>query len=251
MPKPRRLIAGNWKMNGLLADGVKRAGDLASRARAAKSSLPDISLCPPATILAAVGQAIAGSPLLLGAQDCHAQDKGAFTGDISAPMLKELGCRYVILGHSERRAGHGETDAEVRDKAGAAQRAGLVPIVCVGESRLDREAGRHLEVIARQIEGSLPPDASPAGLVIAYEPVWAIGTGLTPSSADIAEAHRHLRLRLSAASREGGGVRVLYGGSANAGNAAEILAVDGVDGCLVGGASLDAEAFWAMIQAAA
>ncbi len=237
-------------MNGLLADGVKRAAGLAARAHAAKS-LPDIVLCPPATILAAVGKAIAGSPVALGAQDCHTEDKGAHTGDISAPMLAELGCRYVIAGHSERRAGHGETDAQVRAKAEAAQRAGLIPIVCVGESRLDREAGRHLDVIARQIDGSLPPGAVSANTVIAYEPVWAIGTGLTPTPADIAEAHRHLRMRLSAASRRGAEIRVLYGGSANAKNAAEILAVEGVDGCLVGGASLDADAFWTMIEEAA
>lgn len=236
-------------MNGLMADGVKRAADLAARARAAKS-LPDIVLCPPATILAAVGKAIAGSPLALGAQDCHPQDKGAHTGDISAAMLADLGCRYVIAGHSERRAAYGETDAQVRAKAEAAMRAGLIPIVCVGESRLDRETGRHLDVIARQIDGSLPPGAMPATIVVAYEPVWAIGTGLTPTPADIAEAHRHLRMRLSAASRQGGGMRILYGGSANAKNAAEILAVEGVDGCLVGGASLDADAFWTMVQAA-
>ena len=249
MPQRRRLIAGNWKMNGLLADGVKRAGDLAARARAAKA-LPDIVLCPPATILAAVGKAIAGSPLALGAQDCHEADKGAHTGDLSAPMLAELGCRYVVVGHSERRAAHGETDAQVRAKAEAAQRAGLIPIVCVGESRLDREAGRHLDVIARQIDFSLPPGAAPANAVIAYEPVWAIGTGLTATPADIAEAHRHLRMRFSAASRQGAGIRVLYGGSANAKNAAEILTVEGVDGCLVGGASLDADAFWTMVQVA-
>jgi triosephosphate isomerase len=250
MPERRRLIAGNWKMNGLLADGAARARDLAARARAAKG-LPEIVLCPPATILGEVGKAIAGSPLLLGAQDCHAQDKGAFTGDIAAPMLAELGCRYVIVGHSERRAGHGETDAAVRAKAEAAHRTGLAAIVCVGESRQEREAGRHLAVIARQVEASLPVAASPQNTVVAYEPVWAIGTGLTATAADIAEAHGHLRARLGAAARAGGDIRVLYGGSANARNAAEILAVAGVDGCLVGGASLDADAFWAMIQAAA
>ncbi|MGQ0677308.1 MAG: triose-phosphate isomerase [Rhodospirillales bacterium] len=250
MPTRRRLIAGNWKMNGLLADGVTRAVALAARARAAKSP-PDIVLCPPATILAAVGKAIPGSPVALGAQDCHAADRGAHTGDIAAPMLKELGCSYVIVGHSERRAGHGETDAQVRAKAEAALRAGLVPIVCVGESRLDREAGRHLDVIQRQIDASLPAAATPDGAVVAYEPVWAIGTGLTPTASDIAEAHRHLRLRLGAALRQGAGMRVLYGGSANAKNAAEILAVEGVDGCLVGGASLDVDAFWSMVEAAA
>jgi len=251
MPQRRRLMAGNWKMNGLVADGAARARDLAARARAAPAAtLPEIVLCPPATILGEVGRAIAGSPVLLGAQDCHIKDKGAHTGDIAAPMLAELGCRYVIVGHSERRAAHGETDPAVRAKAEAAHRAGLSAIVCVGESRQEREAGRHLDVIARQIDASLPPAATPADTVVAYEPVWAIGTGLTATAADIAEAHRHLRMRLSAASHAGGQIRVLYGGSANAGNAAEILAVEGVDGCLVGGASLDADAFWAMILAA-
>jgi triosephosphate isomerase len=254
MPQRRRLMAGNWKMNGLLADGVNRARDLAARAARAATAgeeLPEIVLCPPATILGEVGRAIAGSPVLLGAQDCHDRDKGAHTGDIAAPMLAELGCRYVIVGHSERRAGHGETDATVRAKAEAAHRAGLSAIVCVGESRQEREAGRHLDVIARQIDASLPAGAAPGNTVVAYEPVWAIGTGLTATAADIAEAHRHLRLRLGAALAAGRDIRVLYGGSANAGNAAEILAVEGVDGCLVGGASLDADAFWAMIQAAA
>ena len=254
MTDRRRLIAGNWKMNGLLADGVRRAAALAARARDAladgERKLPDIAICPPATILGAVGKAIGGSPIALGAQDCHAEDKGARTGDIAAAMLAELGCRYVIVGHSERRAGHGETDAVVRAKAEAAHRAGLIAVVCVGESAGERKAGKHLDVIARQIEASLPPGVAAANTVVAYEPVWAIGTGLNATAADIAAAHRHLRLRLSAFSRDGADIRVLYGGSANARNAAEILAVPGVDGCLVGGASLDVDAFWAMVLAA-
>jgi triosephosphate isomerase len=244
MAELRRLIAGNWKMNGLLADGLARAKALRTRALRTKRALPEIAVCPPATLAAAVGKVLAGSPIALGGQDCHAADKGAHTGDIAAPMLAELGCRFVILGHSERRAGHGETDAQVRAKAEAAHRAGLVAIVCVGESADQRKAGLHLEVIAGQVERSLPAAATADNAVVAYEPVWAIGTGLTPTSADIEEAHRHLRARLPAP------MRVLYGGSANAANAKVLLAVPGVDGLLVGGASLDADQFWKMVLAA-
>ena len=252
MPPPRRLIAGNWKMNGLRTDAVARAGALRDKAAASRVALPDIVVCPPVTLLTTVGQAV-GSMLALGAQDCHAADKGAHTGDVAAPMLAELGCRYVIVGHSERRAGHGETDKQVRAKAEAAHRAGLVAIICVGESAGERKAGRHLAVVAAQLDFSLPSGAGAANTVIAYEPVWAIGTGLTPMPADVAEMHGHLRKRLSDAlpkGDEGEGIRLLYGGSANAGNAAELLATPGVDGLLVGGASLDAEAFWKMVQAA-
>jgi triosephosphate isomerase len=245
MAELRRLIAGNWKMNGLAADGLARAKALRTRALRTRRVLPDIAVCPPATLLAAIGKVLAGSPIALGAQDCHAADKGAHTGDIAAPMLAELGCRYVIVGHSERRAGHGETDVQVRAKAEAALRAGLTPIVCVGESADQRRAGEHLAVIGGQLDRSLPPLATAAAAVIAYEPVWAIGTGLTPTSADIEEAHKHLRARIPA------GIRVLYGGSANATNAGALLATPGVDGLLVGGASLDADAFWKMVLAAA
>ncbi len=252
MPSPRRLIAGNWKMNGLRSDATTRAAALRDKAGAARAALPDIVLCPPFTLLTTVAQTI-GSTLALGAQDCHAADKGAHTGDISAPMLAEIGCRYVIVGHSERRAAHGETDPQVRAKAEAAHRAGLVAIICLGESANERKAGRHLTVVAGQLDGSLPPGVNAANTVIAYEPVWAIGTGLTPMPSDIAEMHAYLRKRLSDAlpkDDEGERVRLLYGGSANAGNAVELLATPGVDGLLVGGASLDAEAFWKMVQAA-
>jgi triosephosphate isomerase (TIM) len=251
MPSRRRLIAGNWKMNGLLADSRARVDALRNKASAAAAALPEIVLCPPFTLLAGIGQAIGASSLALGAQDCHVADKGAHTGDIAAPMLADIGCRYVIVGHSERRANHGESDALVRAKAEAAHRAGLVAIICVGESAEQRKAAQHLSVVAGQLEGSLPPGATAASTVVAYEPVWAIGTGLTPTADDIAEMHAHLRGRLKALSKEGEGIRVLYGGSANAGNAAALLATPGVDGLLVGGASLDAEAFWTMVQAAA
>jgi len=249
MTETRRLIAGNWKMNGLMADGLARAKALRSRAMRTRRGLPEIALCPPATLLAAVGRVLAGSPIALGAQDCHQAEKGAHTGDIAAPMLAELGCRYVIVGHSERRSNHGETDATVKAKAEAALAAGLTPIVCLGESAAQRRAGEHLAVIAGQIKHSLPANATEANTVVAYEPVWAIGTGLTPTPADIEQAHRHLGLQL--AGLGAGGVRILYGGSANAGNAKTILAVAGVGGLLVGGASLDAEAFWTMVLAAA
>ncbi|MCC6468442.1 MAG: triose-phosphate isomerase [Alphaproteobacteria bacterium] len=244
MAELRRLIAGNWKMNGLMADGLARAKALRTRALRTKRPLPDIALCPPATLLAAVGKVLAGSPIALGAQDCHQAEKGAHTGDIAAPMLAELGCRHVIVGHSERRANHGESDAQVRAKAEAALRCGLIPIVCVGESAEQRRAGQHLSVIGGQVERSLPSAATPETVVVAYEPVWAIGTGLTPTPQDIEEAHKHLRTTLDAP------IRLLYGGSANAANAKTLLATPGVDGLLVGGASLDADAFWKMVLAA-
>lgn len=245
MTERRRLIAGNWKMNGLLADGLARAKALRTRAVRTKRALPDIALCPPATLLAPVAKLIAGSPLALGAQDCHPAEKGAHTGDVAAPMLAELGCRYVIVGHSERRTNHQETDALVKAKAEAVLRAGMVAIVCLGESAEERRAGRHLQVIGGQLDRSLPAGAMAENTVVAYEPVWAIGTGMTPTPQDIEEAHRHLQGRLPA------GIRILYGGSANAGNAKTLLGTPGVDGLLVGGASLDAEAFWAMVLAAA
>jgi triosephosphate isomerase (TIM) len=236
-----KLIAGNWKMNGLRADGLALAAALAARARRSPRGRCALLVCPPATLLAAVGEAVAGSGIALGGQDCHAAAKGAFTGDLSAEMLVDAGCSHVILGHSERRHGHGESDAEVRDKVAAAWRAGLTAILCVGETRPEREAGNAAAVVARQLAGSIPGDAPPARLIVAYEPVWAIGTGLTATAADIAAIHAHIRSLVADA-------RILYGGSVNPGNAAEILRLDGVDGALVGGASLKAEDFWAIAQ---
>ena len=200
-------------------------------------------------MLDAVSTALAGSPVLLGGQDCHAQPSGAFTGDISAPMLKDLGASHVILGHSERRTLHGESDEQVAAKVAAARSAGLIAIVCVGETEAQRDSGDTLGVIVRQIDRSIPSDAAAVELVVAYEPVWASGTGRTPTLAEIAEVHQAIRSRLAA--RIGGGdtVRILYGGSVKPSNAAEVLALDDVDGALVGGASLKADDFIAIVMA--
>jgi triosephosphate isomerase (TIM) len=241
MVERKHLVAGNWKMNGLCADGLALARGIAERARERQAC--ELLVCPPATLIAAVGEALAGSGVALGGQDCHAEPKGAFTGGISAEMLKDAGCSHAIVGHSERRHTCGETDADVRAKTLAAWRAKLVAIVCVGETRLEREAGGALAVVAAQLAGSLPDGATADKLVVAYEPVWAIGTGLTPTTADIAEMHAAIRARIPA------GTRILYGGSVNPKNAAEILAHGEVDGALVGGASLKVEDFWAIAQA--
>jgi triosephosphate isomerase (TIM) len=238
----RPLVAGNWKMNGLAADGAALAAALSARVAGAPPSC-DLLVCPPFTLVAAVGSTLAGGTIALGGQDCHAAAKGAHTGDISAEMLKDFGCTYVILGHSERRHGHGETDAQVHQKALAARRAGLTAIVCVGETRDQRDAGTAEAVVAAQLAGSIPEGAGPDNLVVAYEPVWAIGTGLTPTSADIAAMHRAIRGRLPE------GTRILYGGSVNPRNAGEILALPDVDGALVGGASLVADDFLAIAAA--
>jgi triosephosphate isomerase (TIM) len=243
---PRRpLVAGNWKMNGLSGSAaefskmIEGAPDLSARV--------DFIVCPPATLLARFAAIAAGSPLRLGGQDCHAEPAGAFTGDISAEMLRDAGAIAVIVGHSERRSLHCETDEEVRAKALAARRAGLVPIVCVGETRAEREAGRADEVVAKQLEGSLPEAATAQDLIIAYEPVWAIGTGLTPTPADVAAMHGFVRQRVTARfGAAGQGIRILYGGSVKPSNARELMHVDDVDGALVGGASLKADEFLAI-----
>ena len=241
MPDRIPLVAGNWKMNGLRADGIALARDIAARAAAPHRC--DLLVCPPSTLLAAVGAALAGSGVALGGQDCHAAPSGAFTGSTSAEMLKDAGCSHVIVGHSERRHGLGESDSDVRAKASAAWRAGLVAIVCVGEMQAERKAGRAVAVVSAQLAGSVPEGATADRLVVAYEPVWAIGTGLTPTTADIVEMHAAIRGRIPA------GARILYGGSVNPRNAAEILALPEVGGALVGGASLKAEDFWAIAAA--
>ena len=242
MAQRRRLIAGNWKMNGLTADGLALARGLAERTRAS-APLAELLVCPPATLIATVGAALAGRPVALGGQDCHPDPAGAHTGDISAEMLADLGCRYVIVGHSERRADHGEGDGLVRRKAEGALRAGLTPIICVGESETERLRGEQEGIVGRQLAGSLPDAAGPENAVIAYEPVWAIGTGRTATPADVAAMHAHIRHALGP---KGAGMRILYGGSVKASNAAELLTLADVDGALVGGASLKLEEFWAI-----
>ena len=245
----RPLIAGNWKMNGLRADGVARAQALHARASTAGPGCV-IVVCPPAPVLAPVAAALGDGPVALGGQDCAVAEKGAHTGDVSAEMLADAGCRYVIVGHSERRADHGETDELVREKAAAAHRAGLVAIVCLGESEAERDAGQALAVVERQLAGSLPDGVTAANTVVAYEPVWAIGTGRTPTLDEIVAVHGHLRALLTARlAADGGEMRLLYGGSVKPSNAGDILALDDVDGALVGGASLDADDFWAICTA--
>jgi triosephosphate isomerase len=241
----RKLAAGNWKMNGLSADLAELAA-LATRPPGAA----EILICPPATLLARAAEATSGR-IALGGQDCHAAPSGAHTGDISATMLADAGASYVILGHSERRADHGETDQAVQTKAAAARAAGLTAVVCLGETLTDREAGRTLEVVETQLAGSVPAAADGASLVIAYEPVWAIGTGRVPTTDQIAEVHAFLRTRLSDwfGADAAAAIRLLYGGSVKAANAAEIFAVADVDGALVGGASLKLADFGPIIDA--
>lgn len=242
----RQIVAGNWKMNGS-AELARRIG---SRLAATGATLPcRLIVCPPATLIQALGMALAGAPVELGGQDCHAESCGPHTGDLAAPMLKEAGARWVIVGHSERRAAYGETDAQVRGKALAAQAAGLRPIICVGETQGQRAAGSETEVVGWQVEGSVPKDF--VG-VVAYEPIWAIGTGRVARAEEIAAMHAFIReelgRQLGAAGRD---IPILYGGSVNPGNAAEILAIAQVGGALVGGASLDPDAFLAVAGAAA
>lgn len=235
----RPLVAGNWKMNGLLAS----AGELQKIVAGAEQlANVDLMVCPPATLLAGFAASARGSRVAIGAQNCHTAVAGAYTGDISAEMLKDAGAQAVIVGHSERRHYHGETDPMVRDKALAARRAGLSAIICVGETRAERDAGHARAVVRTQLEGSLP-DGTP-DFAIAYEPVWAIGSGVTPTPRDVADMHGFIRQMLSARYGEAAQrIRILYGGSVKPSNAAELMAVDNVDGALVGGASLKAEEF--------
>jgi triosephosphate isomerase len=242
-PGVRPLVAGNWKMNGLSAS-LSEIVAMRRKVDAGDAGAAEVAVCPPATLLSGAAKILAGGALALGAQDCFAHDSGAYTGDISAPMLKDAGAQYVIVGHSERRAGHNESDAAVRAKAEAAHKAGLTAILCVGETRAEREGGRAVEVVSGQLRGSLPAKATPADLVVAYEPVWAIGTGLTPTPADVADMHGAIRALLSHVYGEAGAkMRILYGGSVKPANARELLGLANVDGALVGGASLLASDF--------
>lgn len=246
MTAPTPLIAGNWKMNGLsasLAEAEAVAAGLGStRAR--------VAICPPATLVHRMAQVLSGAAVLIGGQDHRAEESGAYTGDVSAEMLADAGARLVILGHSERRAGYGESDALVADKVRAALRAGLEPIICVGETLEERKAGRALEVVTTQVKGSLPTELIGKTFSVAYEPVWAIGTGLTPTTPEIEEVHRAIRATLVEMFGEAGrAVPILYGGSVKPGNAAEILHASEVGGALVGGASLKAEDFLGIVRA--
>ena len=248
-PGVRPLVAGNWKMNGLAGslaeiDAMRRAAD------AGESGAAELLVCPPATLIAQAAWRIKGGELSLGAQDCSIEPSGAFTGDISAPMLRDAGAAYVIVGHSERRRLHHETDALVRAKAEAALKANLTPIVCVGETQAEREAGQQAAVVLRQLRGSVPAGATSETVVVAYEPVWAIGTGLTATPKDIAAVHNGIRALLADMYGPAcGKIRLLYGGSVKPGNCGEILPLDNVDGALVGGASLKATEFLAIAAA--
>ena len=246
------LVAGNWKMNGLKGD-LSIAAEVAKGADATLRRAVDLAICPPATLLFPLSASLIGSRIATGGQDCSAHASGAYTGEVSAPMLVDAGASYAIVGHSERRTLHGESNAAVKAKAEAALAAGLTPIVCVGETKDEREAGKALAVVKKQLRGSVPDGASAASLVIAYEPVWAIGTGLTPTAADVAEMHEAIRVELGRilGKAAAAGVRLLYGGSVKPSNAAELMNVANVDGALVGGASLKAEDFLAIARACA
>lgn len=246
--KRRPLIAGNWKMNGLAASRAElQAIIAASQPLAAKA---DMLICPPATLVTAFATRARGSALAIGGQDCHQAALGAHTGDISAEMLKDAGAWFVIVGHSERRADHGETDSVVKGKAKAAWRAGLTAIVCVGETRAERDGGKTLDVVGGQLAASVPEGGTADNLVIAYEPVWAIGTGLTPTVKDVEQVHGFIREKLKAQfPAEGASMRILYGGSVKPSNAAELMSVANVNGALIGGASLKAADFLAIAAA--
>jgi triosephosphate isomerase len=245
----RPLVAGNWKMNGTSAS----LNELISIGHGFMSGLDaetEALLCVPATLLSRASEILSRTPVKSGGQDCHWKESGAHTGDISADMLKDAGASHVIVGHSERRTDHGETDGIVLAKAEAAWRAGLIAIVCIGETRAEREIGATLEILSRQIAGSVPPAANHTTVVVAYEPVWAIGTGLTPTVDDVAEAHAHIRKELGQLiGAEADRMRILYGGSVKPSNARELLSVANVNGALVGGASLKAADFLGIADA--
>ncbi|BCX18149.1 MAG: triosephosphate isomerase [Geminicoccaceae bacterium] len=242
----RPVVFGNWKMNGLRAEGLALAGALAERAVRLTGTL---GIFPPFTLVHAVAQRVKDTAILVGGQDCHERASGAFTGCVSAPMLADAGAKAVILGHSERRHGLGETDALIRAKFRAARAAGLLVVLCIGETEAEYLAGERNTRLAAQIAGSLPEGIGPEGLVVAYEPVWAIGTGRTPSTEEIRSIHGELRALLAKRIVGGDTVPLLYGGSVKPENAAEIMALADVDGVLVGGASLDARSFWSIYQA--
>ena len=244
----RPLVAGNWKMNGTTA-ALREPRLLAGMLRDVKLKA-DVMICPPATLIRRAKSVMKGSKIKLAGQDCHAAVSGAHTGDISADMLKDAGATAVIVGHSERRTNHKETDAMVQAKAQAAHKAGLIAIICIGETLDERKGGKTLGVLTEQIKGSVPAGATAANSVIAYEPVWAIGTGLTPATKEVEEAHAHIRAELAKVmTGEGASTRILYGGSVKPTNAMELMSVPNVNGALVGGASLKAVDFIGIIKA--
>lgn len=243
-----QYIIGNWKMNGLRDEGLALAGALATHMTSEKPEGREVVLCPPATLIPLLAAAVFGSGIRTGGQDCHAAEKGAYTGDISAAMLQDMACEYVIVGHSERREHHGETSEQICEKARAALKHKLTPVVCVGEALAEREAGKAEEWVKEQVRASVPPDAAPADFIVAYEPIWAIGSGKTATTEDIAAMHRMIREAVAAhCTCPGEAVRIVYGGSVKPDNASEILKTQGVDGVLVGGASLEAESFWEIV----
>lgn len=245
----RPLVAGNWKMNGT-GEALSELRTMTAGLKAMEDRSFDALICLPATLLSRAAETLKGKSLMLGGEDCHVADSGAHTGDISASMLKDAGADYVIVGHSERRTDHGETDEMVRAKADAAWKAGLTAIICVGETLQERDSGKTLDVIARQCQASVPDDTDAAQMVIAYEPVWAIGTGKTPTVGDVAEVHAFLRDSLyTRFGDEGTKIRLLYGGSVKPDNAADLLGIPHVNGALVGGASLKADDFLAICHA--
>ncbi len=246
MPDSPPIVFGNWKMNGQRADAEALVQAVL---RGLGGGTGTIGICPPATLLAAAATWLQGSSVKLGGQDCAVQASGAFTGDISALMLKDVGCGFTLVGHSERRQGRGENDALVKAKAEAAFEAGLNVVLCIGETEAEWDAGQTIQVLDRQLEGSLPAGTSADNLIIAYEPVWAIGTGKTPTMDDIASTHAHLKGKLASLIATDRDLPLLYGGSVKAANAGDILAIDDVDGALVGGASLKADEFLAIFEA--
>ena len=245
MSKRRRMVVGNWKMYGRLTSGMVLARDLVEKAEAHKPLDFDVVICPPATLIWPISEAVLGSPVLLGAQDCHTATHGAYTGDLGAAMFADLGCRYVILGHSERRHGHGETNELIAQKVAAAQMSGLTAILCVGETAEQLASGETAEIIEKQLKESIPEKCKMSSLVVAYEPVWAIGSGQQPSPSDIVNVNKIIRKALGAA---GDTVQVLYGGSVTPVNAGLILDELDIDGVLVGSASLNADGFWAIAE---
>lgn len=244
----RPLIAGNWKMNTLRADAIALATAVVALRNNSDDPGADLLICPPSIMLHAISDVVAGTSVALGAQDCHADGFGAHTGDINAAMIADAGCSHVIVGHSERRADHGEADQIVQAKAAAVHGQGMTAIICVGETLEQRDAGDALTIVSAQIAGSVPAGANASNTVIAYEPVWAIGTGRTPTAEQVGEVHGHVRSILTGQIGDADAVRLLYGGSMNPGNAQELLAVENVNGGLIGGASLKADDFWSICR---